>query len=177
MSDADIVLAFLTAHRHWIPVIVALCAAAETTILLSIFVPSTVILIGVGGLVAAGVVGLFPVCLAAFAGAVAGSSLSWWLGHRFGHDILRIRLLQDNARLLARVQRAFAKWGDVAIVMGHFLGPLRAILPVFAGFSGMSYARFGGFNLIGALAWAYIIPKSGELGGNALAWIWQNLGH
>ncbi|MFV0490522.1 MAG: DedA family protein [Pseudorhodobacter sp.] len=176
MPDTDTVIAFLSMHGHWIPVIVALCAAAETTIFLSIFVPSTVILVGVGGLVAAGVVGFWPVWLAAFLGAILGASLSWWIGHHYGDDIMNFKPLRRNPELVDRVRHTFNKWGDAAIVIGHFLGPLRAIMPVFSGFSGMSYARFGLFNLIGALAWAYIIPKSGELGGNALAWIWQTLG-
>jgi hypothetical protein len=31
-------------------------------------------------------------------------------------------------------------------------------------------------NVVGALAWAYVIPKFGEIGGLIIGWFWNLLG-
>ena len=63
----------------------------------------------------------------------------------------------------------------MAVLIGHFVGPLRAVVFLIAGMSAMSFLRFQLVNVVGAVAWAFIIPKSGELGGDLAAWFWHYL--
>ena len=58
--------------------------------------------------------------------------------------------------------------GSRAVFVGHFFGPLRAIVFIGAGIVDMRPLRFQIVNVPGAMAWAYAIPKSGEIGGDVL---------
>lgn len=168
------VTGFLAAHEAVAPFVVVLLSAAETTAFLSFLVPSTALLLGVGAGVAAGAVSFLPVWVGAAVGALAGSSLSWWLGRHFGERILRLRPLRRRPELVAKARAFFARRGAPAVFLGHFVGPVRPLVFLLAGMSGMSFPRFLAFNAGGALAWAYIVPKTGEIGGDLAGWLSQS---
>jgi membrane protein DedA with SNARE-associated domain len=169
------VVDFVSAHRGWAPVLVFLLALGETVAFVSILIPSTAILVGVGALVAAGGLDFAPLWVAASLGALVGSTFSYWLGDRFGPRMLRLWPFSKDPELVARGTSSFARWGAVTVLAGHFIGPLRSVVFLVAGVSAMRLSAFLAANVPGALAWAYVVPKSGELGGNALAALWQGL--
>lgn len=158
------------------PALAALLAAAETFVFLSLLVPSTALLAAAGAMVAAGLFPFLPLWAGAAAGAVLGSSLSWWIGRRWGAGILRLWPLRDRPGLVARGQAIFARRGGLAVFAGHFLGALRPVIFVMAGMSGMGFWRFQLWTLAGAVTWAFAIPKAGEVGGDLFGWLRLALG-
>ena len=171
----DRILDFIRDNAAWAPYIAFVFALFETVAFISILIPSTVILVGVGGLVATGALQMFPLWIGASLGALVGSTFSWWLGRRYGANILSVGPLKDQQATIQRGKDAFARFGPAAVLIGHFFGPLRAVAFVLAGASAMSFLRFQLANLPGALAWAYVIPKSGEVGGDVIGHIWRSL--
>jgi membrane protein DedA with SNARE-associated domain len=167
------IIEFVRSNRDWAPLIVFLLALGETTAFVSILIPSTALLVGLGALVAAGALDFAPVFVAAAAGALIGSSFSYWLGWRFGPAIAGMWPLNRDPALLARGNAAFARWGAGAVLIGHFVGPLRAIVFAGAGFSAMRLLAFQRANVPGAVAWAFVVPKSGEIGGDVVGHLWQ----
>lgn len=166
---------FVSANRAWALWIALVFAAAETTAFLSILIPSTAILVGVGALVATGGLDLLPIWIGASIGALIGSTFSWWLGWRYGEHFLRVRPLKDHPEMVARASAAFARWGVLAIIIGHFVGPMRPVVFLMAGTARMRLMRFQLFNIAGALSWALAMPLSGMLGGDLIGWLWQFL--
>ncbi|MCK0167442.1 VTT domain-containing protein [Jannaschia sp. S6380] len=164
----DATLLFVSEHRIWVLPIAFLLAMAETTVIVALFVPATAILVGIGGLVAAGSVDFLPLFLGAAAGAISGSILSWWIGRRYGPDILDVAPLRRRRAALDRARAAANRWGAGAILLGHFLGPVRAVLFTFVGMSGVSLRRFLPITILGATVWAMAAPMAGQLGGLAL---------
>lgn len=167
---------FVAANRAWAPTIVFLLALGETIAFVSILIPSTALLIAIGALVASGALTFPPLFAAAAAGALLGSTFSFWLGRRYGPAIAQMWPLNRDPSLVQRSTDAFARWGSTAVLIGHFFGPLRAIVFAGAGFSDMKTRVFQLANVPGAIAWAYVIPKSGEIGGDALGALWSGLG-
>jgi membrane protein DedA with SNARE-associated domain len=167
---------FVAANRELAPALVFLLALGETTALVSILIPSTALLVGVGALVAAGALDFTPVFLAAAAGALTGSTFSFWLGRRYGPAVAGMWPLNRDPQGLARSRDAFARWGTAAVFVGHFVGPLRSVAFLTAGFSAMRATAFQLANVPGAVAWAFLAPKSGELGGDALGAVLHGLG-
>lgn len=161
------VLDFISANRGWAPAIVFLLAFGETVAIVSLIVPSTAILVGVGALVAAGSLDFWPLFAAAASGAICGSTVLYFLGHQYGPAMLKIWPLNRDQDMVRRGSDAFARWGAWAVLAGHFVGPLRAVAFVAAGFSRMRSAQFMAANIPGAIAWAYLVPKSGEIGADA----------
>lgn len=170
----DQIIAFLESHQSWAPYLAFLFAFAETLAFISIVIPSTAILVGVGGLVATGALTLFPIWIGASIGAVCGSMLSFWLGHRYGAKMLDGWPFDRHPGMVARGTHAFQKWGPAAIFIGHFFGPLRSVVFVLAGASRLSWWPFVLANTPGALIWAYAIPKSGEIGGSVVGHLWRS---
>lgn len=171
----DSTLTFINANRVWFPLIMVLFAAAETTAFLSILIPSTPILAGVGALAATGALPFWGLWLGATIGALIGSTFSYWLGWRYGDTVLRMRPLRDHPEMVAKTQAAFKRYGPATILIGHFTTVLRPVVFLMAGMSGMRFPRFAFWNTLGCIAWAFIIPKLGQYGGDLIGWIWSQV--
>jgi len=169
----DTILGFVRDNRDWAFWIALVFAAGETTAFLSIVIPSTAILLGVGALVATGELSLLPIWLGASIGAIIGSFFSYFLGWRYGDAILRFWPLRNHPDLVERGNIAFRKWGVIAVIVGHFFGPLRAVVFVMAGISRIPQRLFAPVNIAGCLAWAYVTPAFGEVAGHVIGWLWN----
>ncbi|CAN1519613.1 DedA Uncharacterized membrane-associated protein [Paracoccaceae bacterium] len=169
----DSFIAFIERNHQWLPLIMLVFAAAETTAFLSILIPSTAVLVAVGALAATGAVSFLPLWAGAATGALIGSSFSYWLGWRYGDSVLAMRPLKDHPEMIGKAQTAFAAYGPVTILIGHFATIFRPVVFLMAGMSGMSLGRFAFWNGLGCVAWAYLIPKLGQFGGDILGWLWS----
>jgi membrane protein DedA with SNARE-associated domain len=166
---------FVVAHQAVAPVVAMLLAVAETTAFLSLLVPSTALLMAVGAAVSTGAMPFMPIWFGAAVGSILGSTFSWWLGRRYGAHVLTLWPMRNNPASVERGREVFAQWGAMAVLIGHFVGPLRAVVFLIAGMSHMSFLRFQAVNIVGAVAWGFIIPKTGELGGDLATWFWHYL--
>jgi membrane protein DedA with SNARE-associated domain len=166
-------IAFIERNRDWLPLIMLIFAAAETTAFLSILIPSTAVLVAVGALAATGAVSFWPLWVGATLGALAGSTFSYWLGWRYGSTVLTLRPLRDYPEMVEKAQASFTKYGPVTILIGHFTTVFRPVVFLMAGMSRMTLGRFLLWNILGCVAWAYLIPKLGQFGGDIIGWLWS----
>lgn len=166
-------IAFVERNQEWLPLIMVVFAAAETTAFLSILIPSTPVLAAVGALAATGAVGFLPLWIGATIGALIGSTFSYWLGWRYGTHVLTMRPLRDHPEMVEKTQAAFTKYGPVTILIGHFTTIFRPVVFLMAGLSGMTFPRFMFWNGLGCVAWAFVIPKLGQFGGDLIGWLWS----
>jgi membrane protein DedA with SNARE-associated domain len=162
------VVAFLRDHQSWAPIIVLVLAFGESLAFISLLLPATVIVIGVGALIGVGDFTFWPLWLAAAAGAFLGDWLSYVIGLKLGWRVAHIWPLNRHPELLKSGHRFFERWGVWSIFIGRFFGPLRAIVPLIAGICGMSQFPFMIGNLASALIWAAGVLAPGAFG---LPWI------
>ena len=111
-----------------------------------------------------------PVIFAVLAG-VPGCMLFdpfyWWAGRRWGRTLLE---MIAGPRAVLRGERAFRRYGPVAIVLGYFLPIPVTIIYAFAGSSGMRLRRFVLLDAAGTLLWAATLVGLGYgLGSGAVA--------
>jgi len=134
---------------------VFLGAALESAVFLGFLVPGETIVVSAGILASFGVLSLPETLVVAVVGAVAGDNAGYWLGRRLGRPWIERhgRLVGMHGGVLHRIDELFARHGGKAVLVGRFVGFLRAMLPFAAGASRMSYARFVAYNAIGAIAW------------------------
>lgn len=110
----------------------------------------------IGGVLASfGIFRLTPTLVIAVTGAIVGDNIGYWLGRRLGRPWLEQHGHRIGMRpyMLARVDALFARHGGKAVLIGRFIGFLRAMAPFAAGASRMSYGTFVINNAIGATAW------------------------
>jgi membrane protein DedA with SNARE-associated domain len=162
---ADSVVAFGRDHAAWIAPITFLITFAESLAIVSLFVPATVMLLGIGALVAAGAVGFWEVFAAAVPGAILGNSISYWFGRRFKHAIANSWFFRKRAALLMQGQDFFQRHGGKSVFIGRFFGPTRAVIPMVAGMTHMPRRHFLLANAGSAVVWVLLSIAPAMLGG------------
>ena len=155
-------------HQAWAPWIVFVLAFGESLAFVSLILPATAILFGVGGLIGAAGIGFWPLWGAAALGAMLGDWLSYWFGRRYGHAIARLWPLSRHPDLLPRGEVFFRKWGILGVFIGRFFGPLRSAVPLVAGICMMRRMSFQIANIASAIIWATGVLTPGAL---ALRWL------
>ncbi|MHC8326677.1 DedA family protein [Pseudomonas sp. LB1P83] len=74
--------------------------------------------------------------------AIAGDGLSFWLGHRYHHEILGLWPLNRHSKLIQRSEAFFIRRGDKSVFLARFTPGVRAFVPLLAGTLGMAVSRF-----------------------------------
>ena len=151
---------FIGGHPFLAILVVFLVAAGEATFVVGLFIPSTVVLIGVGTLIGMGQLSFWPILIASSLGATAGDSLSYWVGHIYTD---RLRTVWPFSRYRALVdygERFFLRHGGKSIFVSRFLPGVKAVVPIIAGMLGMGVVRFTVINALSGIAWsaAHILP-------------------
>ena len=88
--------------------------------------------------------------------AWAGDTTSFFIGRRLGREFVlkhgpRVRITHER---FERVERFFEKHGGKTILIGRFIGLVRALAPFIAGSSGMRYRAFVPYSVLGTGLWA-----------------------
>ncbi|MCO6465960.1 MAG: DedA family protein [Bradyrhizobiaceae bacterium] len=128
--------------------------------------PSDVLLVFIGTLVGLGVVGFYPVLLAATAGSTLGFVSAYWAGHRYGYSLIERGWLPFiTMDLLEKVNRWFARYHDWIIVGNRFLAGTRAVIAFAAGITHMPLLRTTILSALSATVWNAILLLAGQLLG------------
>ena len=125
----------------------------------------TVVLLG-GFAAHRGYLDLPWVIAVAFAGSLLGDQLYFYLGRRHSARILR-RFAAWGDRI-QRVDELMRRFHTPLILAFRFLYGLRIVAPFAMGMSSIPAQRFVLLNVIGAMAWAFLVGMGGYLFGNAL---------
>ena len=169
MYYINALLAFITHHPDLTYGAIFLISLSESLALVGLIVPGTVIMFGVGAIVATGSLGLKPVLLLAAAGAIAGDGISYWLGHHYQEKLRRTWPFSHYPGMLKNGETFFNRHGGKSILFGRFVGPVRPVIPVVAGMLGMSPLHFGIVNVLSAIGWAFVYILPGVFFGTSLA--------
>lgn len=160
--------AFVRDHQAWAVPIVALFAFCESLAVLSLLVPATIILVGIGALIGTAGLEFWPIWAGAVVGAVLGDWLSFAVGRHFGERVMTVWPLSLYPDLVPRGRAFFQKYGAPGVFIGRFFGPLRASVPLAAGVCGMPQMPFQLANVLSAVVWAALMLSPGALGGQWL---------
>jgi membrane protein DedA with SNARE-associated domain len=156
---------FMRANQQWAIPIVFLVAFAECVAVLSWLVPATVFFTAFGAAAGASGLNLIPLSFAATAGAACGFWASYWVGLVVGPRVGDHWPLNKNPALLERGHAFFEKWGVVSILIGHFFGPLRAVIAIVAGIVKMPFMPFQIANWAASAVWGFgLLYGAGRVG-------------
>jgi membrane protein DedA with SNARE-associated domain/membrane-associated phospholipid phosphatase len=149
----------------WTYALVGLLAFLETGAFVGLIAPGETTVI-VGGVIAGqGEISLSVLIAVTWTCAVAGDLASYTAGRKLG----RAWLLRHGERLkiteerLEQVERFFEKRGGITILIGRFIGFVRALAPFIAGTSRMPLRRFLPYDVLGAGAWSATFATLGYL--------------
>jgi membrane protein DedA with SNARE-associated domain/membrane-associated phospholipid phosphatase len=140
---------------QWTYVLVGALAFLETGAFVGLVAPGETAML-LGGLVAGqGEISVVTLIGVVWTCAVAGDLTSFVLGRRLGRTFLvrhgaKVQITEER---LHTVEGFFDRHGGKAILIGRFVGLVRAIAPFLAGSSGMPVRRFLPYDIIGAGLW------------------------
>ncbi len=156
---------------RWTYLLVGVLAFLETGAFVGLLAPGETVIL-VGGVVAGqGKIDVIALIALVWACAVAGDLTSFYLGRRLGRGFLERHggKVSITPERLEKVEGFFERYGGRAILLGRFVGLVRAIAPFLAGSSGMPLRRFVPYDVIGAGLWGSAFCLLGYL-------FWQSFG-
>jgi membrane-associated protein len=101
------------------------------------------------------------VVIGAFAAAVLGAQIGYWIGKFFGTALFKPDARVFKTKYLDQAHAFFEERGDRAVVIARFIPFVRTIVPMIAGAGRMTQRRFFVANVIGAAMWAVGITLLG----------------
>jgi undecaprenyl-diphosphatase len=136
--------------------LVGLAAFLETGAFVGLVAPGETFVILAGAVAGQGetsvvlTIGIVWVC------SFSGDSVSFLFGRRLGRGFIlrhgsKVRITEER---FARVEDYFARHGGKTILVGRFIGLVRALAPFIAGSSDMRYSNFLPFSVLGTGLWS-----------------------
>ncbi|OGG16937.1 hypothetical protein A3D77_06040 [Candidatus Gottesmanbacteria bacterium RIFCSPHIGHO2_02_FULL_39_11] len=151
----------------WTYVILFGIIFCETGLVVTPFLPGDSLLFIAGTLASTGSLQIIPLYLILLAGAILGDTANYWIGHRMGEHVYRVkRLPLINKENLDKTHHFYQKHGGKTIIIARFIPIIRTFAPFVAGVGKMEYSRFLLFNVIGGFAWVTLFTFGGYFFGN-----------
>lgn len=164
----------------WLYLIAGLLCFGEAAILIGMVLPGETALLVAGVFCNAkyGNLNLGLMIAIAVVAAVAGDSVGYEFGRKFGPALRRTRLGHwVGEHRWAAVDGFILRHGGKAVLLGRLTALLRALMPSMAGMSGMRYRTFLFWNALGGVIWApgcvllgYAFSQSLAAIGETLTW-------
>ena len=152
----DLLLDIGDAFGKWAYVLVGALAFLETGAFIGLVAPGETAVIAGGVFAGQGNLQLGILLALVWIACVAGDSASFWIGRKLGRGFLvehgpRVKITEERLR---QVEGFFDRRGGVTILIGRFIGIVRALAPFVAGASKMPYSRFLPYDIVGSGLWA-----------------------
>jgi undecaprenyl-diphosphatase len=117
-------------------------------------------------------INLATAMIAVVAGAIIGDSVGYWVGHRWGNQLLEGPLSRwIKPSHVQRARDTISRRGGWAVVLGRFTAALRVLIPGIAGLARMPYRSFLFFNALGGTIWGVTFVSIGYAAGAS----WQHV--
>lgn len=142
-------------YQTWTYLILFLIIFAETGFVVTPFLPGDSLLFAAGAIIAKPETDLniYLMAVLLIAAGFFGDMLNYHVGQYFGHKAFSGKYKFLKKEYLEKTQHFYDKHGGKTIIYARFIPIIRTFAPFVAGVGTMSYARFGSYNIIGAVLW------------------------
>lgn len=144
----------------------------ERSIFVGLIIPGDIIL-ALGGVYAArGEMTLVWVIVLGTFAAIAGESIGYWLGRKYGRALIRkLPFVRRMERLFENAEDYFKRHGGWTVAIGRYATAAGAFIPFSAGVGKMPYGRFLLFDVPAIIVWAAGISIFGYVFGQHLEFV------
>ena len=164
---SDILNRILNLNGTMVFVVVAALVFAEAAIFFGFIFPGETAVI-LGGVVASdGRINVVELAALVVVAAIAGDSVGYAVGHRWGERVLELKLLEHRRGGIHRALALLASRGALAVFIARFTAFLRAVMPGLAGMSRLRYRTFLFANALGGIVWGISFTVLGYALGSA----------
>ena len=140
----------------WTYALVGVLAFLETGAFVGLIAPGETFVVLAGAVAGQGDTNVLLTIAIVWASAFLGDTVSYLLGVKLGRGFIlkhgpKLRISHER---FAQVEKYFDKHGGKTILIGRFIGLVRALAPFIAGSSGMEYRRMAPYSVLGTGLWA-----------------------
>jgi membrane protein DedA with SNARE-associated domain len=141
-------------------------------------VPGEAILIAAAVFAGSGHMNIVAVILVGVLGAIVGDNIGFAIGHFGGRPLVQRfgRYIFLTPERLERAENFFNRHGGKVITIARFIEGLRQANGILSGIIGMHWAKFLGFNALGAVLWVCTWALLGYLAGEHIVEIYDGVG-
>jgi membrane protein DedA with SNARE-associated domain/membrane-associated phospholipid phosphatase len=152
----DVISDVAQALGAWTYALVGVSAYLETAAFVGLVAPGETIVLAGGVIAGQGEIELIPLIGLVWICAILGDTTSFYIGRRLGRRFLerhgpKVKITHER---LEQVEGYFQRHGGKTILIGRFIGLVRALAPFIAGSSGLEYRRFIPYSVVGTGLWA-----------------------
>ena len=161
---------------QWTYAIVALLAFLETGAFVGLVAPGETFVVLAGAVAGQGETNVILTIGIVWLSAFLGDTVSYVLGDRLGRGFIlrhgeKLRITKER---FAQVESYFDKHGGKTILIGRFIGLVRALAPFIAGSSGMKYRDMAPYSVLGTGLWATTFTLLGYFASKNIDAVLQN---
>ena len=155
---------------NWTYALVGVLAFLETGAFVGLIFPGETAVILAGAVAGQGETQIVLTIAIVWFCAWAGDTTSFFIGRRLGRGFVmehgpKVRITPER---FEQVERYFQRHGGKTILVGRFIGLVRALAPFIAGSSGMLYRAFVPFSVLGTGLWAAAFSLLGYALANSI---------
>jgi membrane protein DedA with SNARE-associated domain/membrane-associated phospholipid phosphatase len=141
---------------QWTYLLVGALAFLETGAFVGLVAPGELAVVIAGAIAGQGETNVLLTIAIVWASAFLGDTASFMLGRKLGRGWVlrhgdRVRITPER---FAQVEGYFDRHGGKTILIGRFIGLVRALAPFIAGSSGMRYGAMAPYSVLGTGLWA-----------------------
>jgi membrane protein DedA with SNARE-associated domain len=142
-------------------------------------VPGEALLIAAAVFAGSGHMNIAVVIVVAVVGAIIGDNIGFAVGHFGGRPLVERfgRYIFLTPKRLDHAEEYFDSHGGKIVTFARFIEGLRQINGLLAGILGMHWAKFLGFNALGAVLWVCTWAGLGYLAGENIVEIYATFEH
>ena len=144
-------------------------------------VPAVPLLVIAGAFVGQGKIALAPLLLVSVAASLAGDTLWYFGGRRYGYRVLRTlcRITIEPDSCVKQAENIFERWGAPSLMVAKYVPGFSTVAPPLAGTMRLGLVPFLGYSAVAAALWAGLPIALGAIFHaeveNALIWL-ENMG-
>lgn len=136
----------------WSYLVILLFSFLDTIFIIGTIFPGGIFVIGAGFLASYNVLNIWICLLVVLVGGLIGDLITYYLGTHsnrwFKHDSKLFKM-----SYIEKGQIFFDKYGDKSIILGRFMGVIKAVVPYVAGLVKMDFKKFLYLNILSGLIW------------------------
>ena len=150
-------------------ILVFLAAFLEATTFVGVLIPGGTIVALAGFFSRLKLFDFWDIVFIAAIGAILGDLLSYYLGRKYGHNFLLKygKYLLFKEAYYKKTRTLMKNHPGKSIIFGRFNQIIRSFAPFIAGSSGINFAKFMFFNILGGMAWAFSYAGIGYIFGES----------
>lgn len=178
--DAQQVLEDVAAKLgSWTYLIVAVLAFLETGAFVGLVAPGETFVVIAGAVAGQGETSVVLTIGIVWLAAFLGDTVSYLLGEKLGRNYIlehgqKLRITRER---FAQVESYFDAHGGKTILIGRFIGLVRALAPFIAGSSGMRYRAMAPYSILGTGLWATTFTLLGYFASKNIDAVLSNSEH